>query len=328
MKEEINKISIIVPIYKVEPYLRQCVDSIINQTYKNIEIILIDDGSPDKCPVICDKYAIMDKRIRVIHKVNGGLSDARNAGLEIATGDYLGFVDGDDWISLTMYEELIHAALEYDADISCCGYNHMDNTVVLESKLFSEKKQGSRIDLLRDIFCKNIDNVVVWNKIYKKKLFKGVKFPFGEIHEDNLILCSTIGKVNKVAYTGTIGYYYRFRVDSIMNALSVEPHIVLITKFLPEIKAFIEKNHPELYDDYRCYEVNNIIYLLQFFDSDEEKTTQTFKTLKNRLHSNLCSYLINKNVRIKNKMEAILMFAGFYKPVQKIYRKIIKCLRL
>lgn len=321
--KDINKISIIVPVYKVEQYLRQCIESIINQTYQNIEIILVDDGSPDKCPAICDEFAILDKRIRVVHKINGGLSDARNAGLEIATGDYIGFVDSDDWISPTMYEELISVAIEYGADISCCGYNRIDNNSVLESKLFGDKRKVSGIDLLRDIFCRNGDNVVVWNKIYNVNLFKNLRFPVGEIHEDNFILCSTIGRANVVAYTGTIGYYYRFRPDSIMNALTVEGHIAPISKFLQETKVFIVKNYPELYEDYCCYDVINTMYLLQFFDAGREEAPQIYKILKKRLYSNLYSYLKNENIVIKNKIEAVLMCIGIYKPVQKIWRRII-----
>ena len=105
-----DKISVIVPVYNVENYLRRCVDSIINQTYKNLEIILVDDGSPDNCPVICDEYAQKDSRIKVIHKENGGLSSARNCGMDMATGEYIGFVDGDDWIESDMYKFLIENA--------------------------------------------------------------------------------------------------------------------------------------------------------------------------------------------------------------------------
>ena len=320
--KDIYKISIIVPVYKVEQYLRQCIESIINQTYQNLEIILVDDGSPDSCPAVCDEYAALDKRIKVIHKKNGGLSDARNAGLEIATGDYIGFVDSDDWISRTMYEELINVSIEYGVDISCCGYNRIDNNSVLESKLFSDKRKVSSLDLLRDIFCRNGDNVVVWNKIYNVNLFKNVRFPVGEIHEDNAVLCSTIGKANTVAYTGTIGYYYRFRPSSIMNSLTVEAHMDPLIRHLQETELFIGKMHPELCEEFLCYDVNITMYLLQFFVNGKEKSTQEFTALRKRLNLNLCSYLKNKNVIIKSKIEAVLMCVGIYKPVQKIWRRI------
>ena len=115
------KISIIVPVYKVEPYLRKCLDSIVGQTYQKLEIILVDDGSPDSCGAICDAYAARDERIRVIHKENGGVASARNAGLDAATGDYIGWVDSDDWIEADMFECLLKGAEDYDADIVVCG---------------------------------------------------------------------------------------------------------------------------------------------------------------------------------------------------------------
>ena len=120
MKEP--KISVIVPVYKVEPYLRKCLDSIVNQTYRNLEIILVDDGSPDNCGAICDEYAAGDGRIRVIHQENGGVSSARNAGLSAVTGEWVGWVDSDDWIEPDMYEYLLKNALEQNADIAVCSH--------------------------------------------------------------------------------------------------------------------------------------------------------------------------------------------------------------
>ena len=319
-----NKISIIVPVYKVEQYLRQCIESIINQTYQNLEIILVDDGSPDNCPAICDEYAALDKRIKVIHKKNGGLSDARNAGLEIATGDYIGFVDSDDWISQTMYEELINVAIDYGVQLSYCGFSYIENDIVLEKKCFGNKRKVSGREMLQDIFCKNGVNVVVWNKLYDSKLLDSIRFPVGEIHEDNAVLCNTIGVVDTLAYTGTIGYYYRFRPDSIANALSIETHMVPLIRHLHETELFVKKKFPELYKEYLCYNVNITLYLLQFFSNRKEKTTQPFKTLKKHLAINLCSYLKNENVRIKNKIEAILVYAGIYKPFQRLWRTLRK----
>ena len=121
------KVSIVVPIYNVEKYLEQCIDSIINQTLKEIEIILVDDGSPDNCPQICDDYVKKDSRIKVVHKTNGGLSSARNAGIEIATGDYIGFVDSDDYIELDMYEKMYNIAIENNVDFVMSDYYSVSN---------------------------------------------------------------------------------------------------------------------------------------------------------------------------------------------------------
>ena len=140
-----GKISVVVPVYNVEEYLDQCVESLVGQTYKNLEVILVDDGSPDNCPAMCDEWAERDNRIKVIHKENGGVSSARNAALDIASGDYIGFVDSDDWIEPDMYEILIKNAKKYDADISRCAglfdycdrseeYNEVSSCTVYKGK--------------------------------------------------------------------------------------------------------------------------------------------------------------------------------------------------
>ena len=318
-------ISIIVPVYNVEPYLQQCISSILNQTYQNLEIILVDDGSTDRCPEICDGYAVLDKRIKVIHKKNGGLSDARNAGLAVASGEYIGFVDSDDWISSTMYEELIHAAEGFEAEIACCDFVRIENQTILETRKFGIKRRITGRDMIREIFCKNSDNVVVWNKLYVSDLFKFVRFPYGEIHEDNAILCKTIGKAGIVAYTGTVGYYYRFRSNSIMNAMSVEAHFFPLIKHLQETEDFVRRFFFDLCDDYYCYDVRTTMYLLSMFlDCGINETNEEFKTLKKRLSKNLYYFLNNGNISIINKIEAILMIVGVYKPAQNLWRKVIK----
>ena len=162
-------ISVIIPVYKVEKYLDRCLESIVNQTYKNLEIILIDDGSPDNCPAICDEYAQKDSRIKVIHKANGGVSSARNKGIDVATGDYIGFVDSDDWIEPDMYETLIKNAEQYNSDISRCSY------VISESMSGQTSKSQDNgtifledsIEMRRNQICSNC-NANVWSGIYKK----------------------------------------------------------------------------------------------------------------------------------------------------------------
>lgn len=171
-----DKISVIVPVYNVENYLRRCVDSIINQTYKNLEIILVDDGSPDNCPVICDEYAQKDSRIKVIHKENGGLSSARNCGMDMATGEYIGFVDGDDWIESDMYKFLIENAEKYNSEISICGsyFNYQDGTQEYrgdnKKKLIIDKTESLQITVGAGF------NISVCNKIIKTQFLKSERF--------------------------------------------------------------------------------------------------------------------------------------------------------
>lgn len=172
-----GKVSVIVPIYNVEEYLPRCIGSIINQTYKNLEIILVDDGSPDNCPQMCDDYAERDARIKVIHKENGGVSSARNAGLEIVTGDYIGFCDPDDWIDGDMFETLMKYATEYDADIVRCDcyLEYCDGT----HRHSGDGNDGVRIidkeQALKETLYTNT-NMAIWNKLFKAYLFERERF--------------------------------------------------------------------------------------------------------------------------------------------------------
>ena len=218
-------VSIIVPIYKVEPYLRRCLDSIVNQTYTNLEIILVDDGSPDTCPQICDEYAAKDKRIVVIHKENGGLSDARNAGLEISKGEYISFVDSDDWVDEKYIEILLNSAIAENTDIAI-GENIQTKQVVQKQNIKSITKTYSSKDALVHLFSQNhLTFVVSWGKIYKRNLFSTLRFPIGKFHEDEFTTYLLFHKSKKISYTSKILYFYFQRSDSIMG--NQHPHDLL-----------------------------------------------------------------------------------------------------
>lgn len=211
-------ISIIVPVYKVEPYLDRCVESIVNQTYRNLEIILVDDGSPDNCPAICDTWAAKDSRIKVVHKENGGLSDARNAGMAIAAGELLGFVDGDDWINLNMYQLLYENMAEHNSDISACGAEMVwedgspsrmltkDGCVVLNTAEAMES-------VIRETWLKQ----PVWYKLYKTELVRNIPFAVGKYHEDVFWSYQAVGRAKKVSVFDTPCYFYTQRGESIMG---------------------------------------------------------------------------------------------------------------
>lgn len=179
-------VSIIVPIYRVEPYLRRCVESLRKQSYENIEIILVDDGSPDACPVICDEYAEMDDRIRVIHRENGGLSAARNTGIEAARGEYLSFVDSDDYVTEDFIESLYELLQESGAMIAQCRFSYVHG-----EKLTFEENHSWTIyrgeSLMEQLYAREewaTYFVVAWNKLYKRELFQEIRYPAGQIHED------------------------------------------------------------------------------------------------------------------------------------------------
>ena len=179
-------ISIIVPIYNIDNYVSKCIESILSQTHSNIEVILIDDGSTDKSSNICDYYSKKDARIVAIHKKNGGLSSARNTGLDIAKGKYIGFVDGDDYIEPNMYEELLNNIHEHQSDIAICNYNDIKNnkkyTNYFDNELEKTPIEGKN---KFDILYKNYNFVICsWNKLYKKEIFNNLRFPENKIFEE------------------------------------------------------------------------------------------------------------------------------------------------
>ena len=194
-------ISIIVPVYNVEKYIKKCIDSIINQTYKNLEIILVDDGSPDNCGKICDEYAEKDKRIKVIHKENGGLSDARNAGIKIARGCYIGFVDSDDWIDKNMYEKLYKTLKEKDADIACCKLIRYKNTIEKISKKFDGRiVEYDQRQYIKKFFKIDSQECVyyAWNKLYKRQVIDKEQYPIGLTSEDVVGTYKALLKCKKI----------------------------------------------------------------------------------------------------------------------------------
>jgi len=208
------KISVIVPVYKAEDYLPTCVQSIQQQTYKNLEIILIDDGSPDRCGQMCDAYAAEDPRIRVIHKENGGQSAARNMGLDIATGDYIGFVDADDWIEPDMYQRLYQLLTDHNAQISACGARlifedgrtgYLNTNYPADSSL----RVFSTVEALETVISNKLLTNSLWDKLYVRQIFDGLRLSEGKIYEDMELIPKCLEKAERVVYDPVPLYQYR-----------------------------------------------------------------------------------------------------------------------
>ena len=213
-----HKISVIVPIFNVEKYLTQCLESIINQTYQNLEIILVNDGSTDFSPSICDQFALQDRRIKVIHQISTGVAEARNTGLKNITGDFLSFIDADDIIVDNFHETMLRYLLESDADIIECGFHKFEKKIDFQllpanSKPFEIYNTISALELLMQEKLKQ----VLWNKLYKVEVIKGVWFEKGKINEDDFWTYEVFGKTNKIAQIFDILYYYRQHSESIMG---------------------------------------------------------------------------------------------------------------
>lgn len=203
------KISVIVPVYKTEGILDRCVESIVGQTYKNLEIILVDDGSPDNCPAMCDEWAEKDSRIRVIHKENGGVSSARNAALDIATGDYIGFVDSDDWIEPEMYSSLIQKISESGKNIALCSYYAVEiSGERYECRCVVDKEVLDKDDYFRFIVLGG-DGGYIWNRLYDADILKEVRFDEDIWYSEDLLFnFKTAQKSNGAAILDKIEYNY------------------------------------------------------------------------------------------------------------------------
>lgn len=226
----VNKllVSVIVPVYKVEKYINKCVESIVNQTYDNIEIILVDDGSPDRCPEICDKWALKDSRIKVLHKENGGLSDARNAGLNIAKGEFITFIDSDDYVHPQYIEIMYRIMIERQADVVLCDYESvrenmsvnilpvdMSNVHCVEYNRTQAMKKliGAEYDVKFVISCA---------KLYKKRIWTNLRFEKGKLHEDEFASTEVYLSADKSVEMDSKLYYYVDRVGSITNTASIQ----------------------------------------------------------------------------------------------------------
>lgn len=211
-------ISIIIPVYNEEKYLDKCISSIVNQTYGNLEIILVDDESPDKCPQICNRWSKKDKRIKVVHKQNGGVASSRNEGLKNATGTIIGFVDSDDYIEKDMFEKLYKNLMMNNADISMCSYydEYIDGRKKM-GKHFDDFTIINGIDAIKNLLLeKNISNHL-WNKIYKKELFDKIEFPLGRKMEDLSVMYRLFEKSKIIVFDNYIGYHYLQHENSIMG---------------------------------------------------------------------------------------------------------------
>ncbi len=239
------KISVVVPVCNVEIYLSKCIDSIINQDYKNLEIIIVDDGSTDSSGEICQKYADADNRVRIIHQDNQGLSMARNNGIDIATGEYIGFIDSDDWIRPDMYSTLYNNAVKYDADISIINFNY----VLPSGEYVPFAKENTGIKVFDGIYkvAHNIrtTNNFVWNKLYKKNLFNNIRFPKGKIFEDIFTMYKLIDTANKIVVSSDCKYYYVRHDNSITLSQFNMGHLDNIEAYIERYR-YISEKYPKL----------------------------------------------------------------------------------
>lgn len=257
-------ISVVVPIYNVEQYLSRCIESILNQTYNNIEIILVDDGSSDSCPQICDKYKEKKENILVVHQKNKGLSAARNTGIKLAHGKYICFVDSDDYINPNMLSVLHHNLVNYNCEISCCGHTDIyeSGNINKNGKNVNKIEIYSSKEALRVYMYTQKIDVVAWNKLYLKELFKDIAYEEGKLFEDHFTTYKLLDKAKRIVNTTQLLYYYCKRSNSIGGtAFSVKNY--QLKEAIDIERKFILSKYPDLIHDINiCY----VIWLVVLYD--------------------------------------------------------------
>lgn len=258
-----HKISIIVPVYNVQKYLDKCIQSIINQTYKNIEIILVNDGSTDNSGIICEKYADIDSRIIYINKQNSGLSSARNAGLDVCSGDYIGFVDSDDFIDSTMYEKMFSFMINENCDIVECGVNYCTDTEVEYFRIQNNEVLSGKDALKRHLDITSnllLPRTAVWSKLYKRRFWSENRFPLGHVHEDYLLTCKDLYIAEKVGLLKE-GLYFHLTTnkDSIVNSKFSERDLYKERQMAYRIDFLKENQELELLKYAKAAYYNNLV---------------------------------------------------------------------
>ena len=298
-------VSIVVPAYNVEKYIKKCVESIINQTYKNIEIILVDDGSTDKTGEICDYFNKKDDRIKVIHKENGGLSDARNCGIDVAKGKYILLIDSDDYVDLEIVEFLYNDLKNNNADISTClpqkfkegnCENLKDNSKNINNVLNTE-------NALEDLFYLKNLTVSAWGKLYKSELFKDIKYPKGKLYEDLPTTYRLFAKSKIISTNTKKMYYYLIRKGSIMNSKFNEKRMDSLY-FTKDQTKYIKNNFPNILNSAINQEfmeavgIAKEIPLNKKYSKERKEIIKVFKKYR-------INIINDKKAPIKNKIYAI-----------------------
>lgn len=304
------KVSIIIPVYNVEKYLPRCIESVLNQTYKDIEIIFVDDGTKDKSGAMCDEYAPYNDNIKVIHKENGGLSSARNAGIEVATGDAIFFLDSDDYLSNGCIEKMVALMEEKDADISiiqmkyipenendACAKNEKETVVVMNSKKAIEES-----------LYQKMYTCCAPAKLYKRSVIGSIRFPVGRISEDLATCHLFLDQANRIVCSNYYGYYYRQHKSSIMHVFNSKRMDAL--EWALGIEQFCKDNYPCILGAAYCRTFNVAIHLILELPSSGEMHDRFYQRIWRQVKRTRIKTLFDIKARNREKAAAILSFFG------------------
>ena len=323
-------ISIIIPVYQVEKYLDKCIASVVNQTYSNLEIILVDDGSPDNCPAICDAWKERDPRINVIHQENGGLSHARNEGLKLAVGEFIGFVDSDDWIEPNMYETLLSIMMDAGIDIAVCNYqNESEDLMIINKKItLPITKIYSVEEALKLLLSgKSFIRSYVWNKLFKKRILKNLLFTEDKLYEDVVWTPQVIGLTNSIIIIDLPLYHYLGRPDSLSrNVHNLYQRLMDASEMLEQRIQYIHEQYPSLENlaiaKYQIYCCNNYVDIMI-----KKKQSDVSAILGHILHDNFSKWIWSKNLTLgiyKDGIKCFIFrfFPRFLPMISSIYNKL------
>ena len=319
-------ISVIIPIYKVEKYLKKCIDSVINQTYKNLEIILVNDGSPDKCKEICEEYEKNDNRIVIINKENGGLSDARNAGIDIAKGKYISFIDSDDYVSDDYIEYMYNLITEHSAKMSICRVREVwTNTKIEEIKNdedITSQLMNSKETFYSLLFDKGVE-VCAYAKLYAKELFDDIRFPKGKVYEDTAIMYKIIKKARKIVYGSKRCYYYVARKGSISKHPEFNKNENDYIEHTFQMLDFLEKRYPDLKSAIHRFDVYARFRILKMLIFTKPRNRKMEKEYIKEIKKNQKEIFFHKDTPKKDKVAIILLNMGLpvFKLSWRLYRK-------
>lgn len=315
----IKLISVIIPIYNVEAYLERCIDSVLSQTYTNLEIWLVDDGSPDRCGEICDEYALKDSRIKVIHKPNGGLSDARNVALDKMRGEWVVFIDSDDYVAPNHIENLLDLTQKHNAEIaihSLSRFTEKDPPKPLEEA--QSKVYNSQRALETLFYQKDFDNAAC-GKIYHSSLFKDIRYPKGLLYEDLATTYRLLLKAHHIAFAPVGSYYYFTRHDSIENSSFTEKKLDSCLQIIEQLQKEMD-NYPRLAASIRSRILSFTFHILLEMPNTHSRSWK----LEEIIHKYRMSVIFDRKARRKARIASLLSFFGlnfmrvvFYKSLSR-----------
>ena len=322
-----EKISVIVPVYNVEDYLPRCMDSILTQTYQNLEIILVDDGATDGSGQICNEYAGKDPRIKVIHKKNGGLSSARNAGIDAASGTYFAFVDSDDWIEPDAYEAMLAQMKKHDVKLVCAGRFDVDGST-------GEKKPGlcpkqteciSAEEMAGRIFLWDGCDSSVCDKIFHRSLLETFRFPEGRVCEDVAITYKIVLGTERAAFSQLPFYNYYHRVGSISRTAEITDNSFHFSQHTREIYSYIREHHPSIEPQARYLRVKSLSHILLLLEQSEkavrDRFAEEYRYARKELQKHTAFILKSPYFGKKEKITDVLLNLRLYRLLRPVFHR-------